>query len=138
MQTIYMVFHAILKNEFINDWNNCNIGFLSCNSNFQLQILSFVPLIYLREEFDLKNNKKYAFSRFFVGYSFNPFQSCIAFHEETSHMTWTVNHMTSFYMNCSTGLKWVELSIYVFTHKCLLFWMRSLRSGLGTRKAKNS
>ena len=45
------------------------------------------------------------------------FQPAVAFQIETSHLIYTANQMASFYTKCSTGMKWVELSIYVFTNK---------------------
>ena len=36
------------------------------------------------------------------------FQPSLAFYIETSHLIYTANQMTSFYMKCSTGLKWVK------------------------------
>ena len=38
----------------------------------------------------------------------NQFQSSVAFHIETSHLIWTTNHMTGFYMKHNTGLKRVN------------------------------
>ena len=38
----------------------------------------------------------------------NPFQPIVAFHKETSHLICSANQMTGFYMECNTGLKWVN------------------------------
>ena len=38
----------------------------------------------------------------------NPFQPSAKFHIETSHLTYTANQMTGFYVECNTGLKWVK------------------------------
>ena len=44
-------------------------------------------------------------------FKFNPFQLSIVFHTETSHLSYTVNQITGFYMKCNTGLKWVNYQI---------------------------
>ena len=41
---------------------------------------------------------------------FNPFQPRVAFHIETSHLICIANQMTGFYMECITGLKWVNMT----------------------------
>ena len=38
----------------------------------------------------------------------NPFHPSVAFHMETSHLIFSANQMNSFYMKCSTELKWVN------------------------------
>ena len=38
----------------------------------------------------------------------NPFQPGVAFHIETSNLIYPANQMTSFYIKCNTGLKWVN------------------------------
>ena len=38
----------------------------------------------------------------------NPFQSCEVFHVEPSYLLCSLNQMTSFCMECNTGLKWVK------------------------------
>ena len=38
----------------------------------------------------------------------NPFQPSAAFHIKTSHLTCNPNQMTDFYMESSTGMKWVN------------------------------
>ena len=43
------------------------------------------------------------------GDQINPFQPSVAFHIETSHLICTASKMTSFYIKCNTGLKWVKL-----------------------------
>ena len=42
---------------------------------------------------------------------FNSFQPSVAFHIENSHLIWTANQMTGFYMKRNIGLKWVKLII---------------------------
>ena len=44
----------------------------------------------------------------------NPFQLSIAFHKETSHLIWTANQMTGFYIEYQTELKLVNNAIYPF------------------------
>ena len=44
-------------------------------------------------------------------FKFNPFRLSIVFHTETSHLIYTVNQITGFYMKCNTGLKWVNYQI---------------------------
>ena len=39
---------------------------------------------------------------------FNPSQSSVAFHTETSHLIYTANKMTGFYIKCNSGLRWVN------------------------------
>ena len=39
---------------------------------------------------------------------FNPFQSSVLFHIETSDIFCIAKQMTGFYMKCSTRLKWVN------------------------------
>ena len=39
---------------------------------------------------------------------FNPSQPSVAFPIETSYSIYTVNQMTSFYMKCNSGFKWVN------------------------------
>ena len=41
---------------------------------------------------------------------FNPAQSSVAFHIETSHLIYTANQVTGFYMKCNSGLKWVNFT----------------------------
>ena len=38
----------------------------------------------------------------------NPFQPSVTFNIETSHLICSANQMTSFYMKCNIGLKWVQ------------------------------
>ena len=38
----------------------------------------------------------------------NPFQPSVAFHIETSQLICTANQMNGFFMECNTGLKWVD------------------------------
>ena len=38
----------------------------------------------------------------------NPFQPSVAFHIETSHLICNANQMTGFYIECNTGLKWLN------------------------------
>ena len=40
--------------------------------------------------------------------TFNPFQSSVAFHIETTHMICRVKLMIGFYMKGHNGLKWVK------------------------------
>ena len=44
----------------------------------------------------------------YVVIMFNPFQTSVAFHMETSRLTCIANQMTGFYMKCITELKWVN------------------------------
>ena len=37
-----------------------------------------------------------------------PFQPNLGFHIETSHLIYTANQMTGFYIECNTKLKWVK------------------------------
>ena len=39
----------------------------------------------------------------------NPFQPRVAFLIETSHLIYTANQMTGFYLEYDTGLKWIKL-----------------------------
>ena len=39
---------------------------------------------------------------------FNLSQPSVAFHIETSHLIYTANQMTGFYMKCNSGFKWVN------------------------------
>ena len=38
----------------------------------------------------------------------NPFQPIVAFHIETSPLICSTNQMTSFYIKCNNGLKWIK------------------------------
>ena len=38
----------------------------------------------------------------------NPFQLSDVSHIETSHLIYTANQMTGFYMKCNTDLRWVK------------------------------
>ena len=51
-------------------------------------------------------NDPYIESLFYVVVFF--YQSSIAFHIGTSHLTCTANQWTGFYMKCNTGVKWVK------------------------------
>ena len=42
------------------------------------------------------------------GKYFNPSQPSVAFHSETSHLIYTANQMTGFFIKCNSGLKWVN------------------------------
>ena len=39
---------------------------------------------------------------------FNPSQPSVAFHIETSHLIYTTDQMTGFFMKSNSGLKWVN------------------------------
>ena len=52
-----------------------------------------------------------------------PFQPCVTFHIETSHLICTANQMTSFYMKCNTELKWVKLT-YILTVLSFYFFLK--------------
>ena len=54
--------------------------------------------------------------------SFNPFQSSVAFHIETSHLICIANQMTGVYMECSTGLKRVNKQNKIQKIKPLSQW----------------
>ena len=43
-----------------------------------------------------------------LGSKFNPFQPRVAFHIETSHLFWTTNQMTGFYMKRNTRMKCIK------------------------------
>ena len=45
---------------------------------------------------------------------FNQFQPSDAFHIENSHLIFTANQMTGFYMKCNTGLKWVNKKMFPY------------------------
>ena len=42
------------------------------------------------------------------GKYFNPSQPSVAFHIETSHLIYTTDQMTDFFMKSNSGLKWVN------------------------------
>ena len=48
------------------------------------------------------------FSRFWKGVWVNPFQPSITICIETTHLIYNESQVTGFYMNGSTGLKWVK------------------------------
>ena len=58
----------------------------------------------------------------FIQFISNPFQPNVVFHIETGHLIYIANQMTSFYMKCNTGLKWVNAFQYSLKkrlrHKC--------------------
>ena len=39
---------------------------------------------------------------------YNPFQSSVVFHIETTYLIYRANQMTGSYMKCNTGQKWVK------------------------------
>ena len=45
--------------------------------------------------------------------NFNPSQPGVAFHVETSHLIYTENQMTGFYMKYNSGLKWVNSTCWI-------------------------
>ena len=47
----------------------------------------------------------------------NPFQLSVAFRMETSHLICSANQMTGFYMECNTGVKWVNKVSVLFPLK---------------------
>ena len=53
-------------------------------------------------------NELFFEKRLYFNSLFNPFQPSVAFHIETSHLICTANQMTGFYLECKTGLKWVN------------------------------
>ena len=66
----------------------------------------------LRDELDSSlNTLQYMASRY---NHICPFQAGVAFHMETSHSICSVNQITSFYLKCSTGLKWVKPRLHSF------------------------
>ena len=49
------------------------------------------------------------------------FQSCVTFHTETSHLIYTENQMTGFYMKCNTGRNGLSSSVLHKIIKLLTF-----------------
>ena len=58
--------------------------------------------------------------------SINPFQPCVAFHIETSHLFYRANQMTGFYMKRNKGLIWVKRSYFDGTNASKLMKKASL------------
>ena len=88
-------------------------------------INAWKPLIFMKRHiWFIFDDLTYSSSRFlFPGYKqhqdLNSIQPCIALHLETSHLLWTAEELTGFYMKCNTGLKWVNTSIdQCFSRQC--------------------
>ena len=45
--------------------------------------------------------------------AFNPFQTSVAFHMETSLLISSANQMIGFLVKCNTWLKWVHIQIFI-------------------------
>ena len=116
-----MVHYVILKNQFIMIETFAAMKLKLQNWIFKLQCEFFIGFFYLYPIWGKiliwKKKQKLHFQQYYYGYSFNSFQPSVAFHIKNSHLIWTANQKTSFYMKWSTGLKWVELNIYYFTYK---------------------
>ena len=53
------------------------------------------------------------YSKYDSGKYLNPSQSSAAFHITTSHLIYTENQMTGFYMKYNSGLKWVNSTYWI-------------------------
>lgn len=66
------------------------------------------------------------------------FQPNVAFHIATSHLICTVDPITGFYTKRSTGLKWVQLWIIVFTTRFPRWVKLNKKKKIYNRSSRNS
>ena len=58
----------------------------------------------------------------YFSFIFDPFQSSVAVHLETSHFIYSANQMNGFYMKSNNWVKWVKVQIVI--HHVTFGWER--------------
>ena len=62
------------------------------------------------------------------GKNLTHFSPVLAFHIETSHLVWTANQMTGFYMKCNAGVNWINHLLVGYPRVSLVMKFPSLCS----------